>query len=437
VTDEPPTSSEPGPAGDELTWRPTAHGRRLATVGLLALAPGVVTGKPLLAVVAAPFLALLALGLSRPVPAAVTASADLDRSRCLEGEDVVIRLRLDTGLPVDQIRATFVVPDTVEFDLNDAAVITEAGASMLHRQVTIRARQWGRVTIGPIRVRLRAGGSTRETELVVPVGQLSVYPEPSAVQTVLAGQRMRNRTGDHASRMMGEGIEFAGIAEYHVGDPQRRINWSATSRRGRLFVTKFATERAVDLVLLLDALSDVGPRTKSSLDASVRGALGLAQNYLTHHDRVGIVALGGILRWLGPDVGVRQHFKIAEQVLSVRLDASYVDPDLARVPRSALPPGALVVYFSPLLDDRAVEAARDIRERGHPLLVVDVLGVEPTPPPRSRDGLLALRLWRMDRIALHHGLRAAGIHVVAWDGSVPLDAAVRALARVPMLARSS
>jgi len=63
VTDEPPTSSEPGPAGDELTWRPTAHGRRLATVGLLALAPGVVTGKPLLAVVAAPFLALLALGL--------------------------------------------------------------------------------------------------------------------------------------------------------------------------------------------------------------------------------------------------------------------------------------------------------------------------------------------------------------------------------------
>jgi uncharacterized protein (DUF58 family) len=421
----------------QLSWSPTAHARRLATVGLLALAPAVALGKPLLAVLGAPFVALLALGLSRPVPPAVAAFAELDRDRCVEGEDVSIRLRLDAGVRVDQLRAAFVVPSTVDFGPGQQAVVTQAWVSGMDLTVTIQARQWGRVTIGPVRVRLRTGGSSREAEFVVPVGQLAVYPEPSAAKTVLAGQRMRNRTGDHPSRIMGEGIEFAGVVEYHAGDSQRRINWSATSRRGRLFVTKFATERAVDLVLLLDALSDVGPRTRSSLDASIRGALGLAQNYLAHHDRVGIVALGGILRWLAPDVGVRQHYKIAEQVLSVRLDASYVDPDLARVPRSAMPPGALVVYFSPLLDDRAIEAARDIRERGHPLLVVDVLGTEPTPTPGSRDGALALRLWRLDRIALHHGLRAAGIQVVAWDGSVPLDAALRPMARVPMLARSS
>ena len=421
----------------QLSWRPTAHARRLATVGLLALAPAVALGKPLLAVLGAPFVALLALGLSRPVPPAVAAFAELDRDRCVEGEDVSIRLRLDAGVRVDQLRAAFVVPSTVDFGPGQQAVVTQAWVSGMDMTVTIQARQWGRVTIGPVRVRLRTGGSSREAEFVVPVGQLAVYPEPSAAKTVLAGQRMRNRTGDHPSRIMGEGIEFAGVVEYRAGESQRRINWSATSRRGRLFVTKFATERAVDLVLLLDALSDVGPRTRSSLDASIRGALGLAQNYLAHHDRVGIVALGGILRWLAPDVGVRQHYKIAEQVLSVRLDASYVDPDLARVPRSAMPPGAVVVYFSPLLDDRAIEAARDIRERGHPLLVVDVLDTEPTPTPGSRDGALALRLWRLDRIALHHGLRAAGIHVVAWDGSVPLDAALRPMARVPMLERSS
>jgi hypothetical protein len=45
---------------------------------------------------------------------------------------------------------------------------------------------------------------------------------------------------------------------------------------------------------------------------------------------------------------------------------------LRRVPRAALPAGALVVVFSPLLDQRFVEALRDMRERGFTMLVVDV-----------------------------------------------------------------
>jgi hypothetical protein len=36
----------------------------------------------------------------------------------------------------------------------------------------------------------------------------------------------------------------------------------------------------------------------------------------------------------------------------------------SRLPRAALPPGSLVVAFSPLLDGRFVEALRDMRERG-------------------------------------------------------------------------
>lgn len=426
-----------------LRWRPTAHARRLATLGLLALGPGVVIGKPLLAVLGLPFLGLLALGLSRPVPTEADAAASLVPARCVEGDDIEIGVVVRAGRPVDLISVGLPLPASIGLAPGSAtragaaARVAEAGSAWLERQVVVRASRWGRISIGPALLRVRAGGNTREALVALPIGQLAVYPQPSAVQTVLAAQRMRNRAGDHASRLLGEGIEFAGIAEYQIGEPQRRINWPATSRRGRLYVTKFAPERAVDLVLLIDALSDVGPAGNSSLDTSVRGALGVAQNYLAHHDRVGVVALGGVLRWLGPDVGVRQHFRIAEQLLAVRLDDSFVDPDLARVPRSALPPGALVVYFSPLLDDRAVEAARDVRERGHPLLVVDVLDAEPALPRRAAGGGLARRLWRLDRIALHHGLRAAGIQVVAWDGVAALDGVLRPLARVPFLARSS
>ena len=50
---------------------------------------------------------------------------------------------------------------------------------------------------------------------------------------------------------------------------------------------------------------------------------------------------------------------------------------LTRLPRAALPPGALIVVFSPLLDPRLIEALRDLRERGFSVLVVDVLNAEP------------------------------------------------------------
>jgi hypothetical protein len=152
---------------------------------------------------AAPFLALLALGLSRPVPVAVEASAELDRDRCMEGEDVLIRLRLDAGVRVDQLRAAFVVPSTVDFGPDQQSVVTQAGVSGTDLTVTIQARQWGRVTIGPVRVRLRTGSSTREAEVAVPVAAARGVPEPSAAKSVLAAQNA-NWTGDHPSWMMGE-----------------------------------------------------------------------------------------------------------------------------------------------------------------------------------------------------------------------------------------
>jgi hypothetical protein len=40
---------------------------------------------------------------------------------------------------------------------------------------------------------------------------------------------------------------------------------------------------------------------------------------------------------------------------------------MSRLPRAALPPGALIIVFSPLLDTRLVETLRDLRERDlHP-----------------------------------------------------------------------
>ena len=171
------------------------------------------------------------------------------------------------------------------------------------------------------------------------------------------------------------------------------------------------------------------PAGQSTLDLTVRGATGLARLVLGGHDRVGVVAIGGWLRWVRADVGERQFYRVAEAMLDVIGRESYVDPDLRGVSPAALPPGCTVVFFSPLLDEPVPGAVQALRARGHPVTVVDVLTSEPSV------GLLveqvALRLWRLDRAASRYELAGIGAPVVHWDGHMPLDAVLQPILRRP------
>ena len=94
------------------------------------------------------------------------------------------------------------------------------------------------------------------------------------------------------------------------------------------------------------------------------------------------------------------------------------------LPRRTLPPQALVVALSPLLDERSMRALVDLRARGFDLAVVDV---SPLPfvtlPPGSPD-TLALRLWPLWRDALRFGYERLGVPVVEWRQGEPLAQAI-------------
>ena len=106
----------------------------------------------------------------------------------------------------------------------------------------------------------------------------------------------------------------------------------------------------------------------------------------------------------------------------------------SRLPRAALPPGALVVVFSPLLDQRFVETLRDMRERGFGLFVVDVLNTVP-PPRRTFSDAMTRRIWRMEQQAIRFSLRELGVPVVHWDGAAPLDLPLAPYTRRPLVVR--
>jgi uncharacterized protein (DUF58 family) len=206
------------------------------------------------------------------------------------------------------------------------------------------------------------------------------------------------------------------VRPFVPGDRLRRINWPVTSRRGSLHVNQLAAEQAAEIVAVIDAITDAGPPGESSLDRAVRGAAGVARAYTRAGDRVGVITLYGPMRWIAPGIGQRQFYRIVESVLDVRRLYSFVAPDMARIPPAVLPAGALVIMFSPLLDERAIDAVIDLRERGYPVIVTDVLGTSPAPSPGPAGPGLALRLWRLERQALRYRLGSLGIPVVGWPG---------------------
>ena len=426
---------EPAPderAPDErarMSWYPAARARALATVALLALVAAVLTGHAALVLLGAPALGALALMPRRRPPAELAVAVERSGSRCFEGENVTITVtvRADPPQPLDEL--------TIELEPAPQIAVTEASprtqtflrAGSASARWVIRADRWGRYSPGTVRLTGRAGAL--ETSRQAVLDPLEVFPRPALMRPRLIPAELLRRIGEHTGRAVGDGVEFAGILPYQPGDQLRDVNRAVSIRRGQLHVNQRAAARAADLVVMIDAFGDSGPVSERTLDVAVHGAAALVTAYLRVSDRVGLVVLGGLLRWLGPAAGDRQFYRIAEMMLAARYD-SFVTPDVGRIPRTALPPGTLVVVFSPLLDPRGFGAISDLRQRGFPLVVVDTLRDEPPPGTRA-DARLALRLWRLDRTATRAGLRTLGIPVLGWDTGTELDSVLAPLRQPP------
>jgi uncharacterized protein (DUF58 family) len=326
---------------------------------------------------------------------------------------------------------------TVRWRLHPGLEITPVGAAAAdgrQARFVITPERWGRRQIGTLEVTLRDRWRLAEGHVSTPLPSIDCYPAPARQRTRVVLRRLPNRLGEHPARVSGEGIEFSGVREYVPGDRQRSINWPASTRRGRLQVNTFAAERSQDVVLLVDATSDVGEPGSSALDLALRGAGAAARAYTDARDRVGVITYQwGGTSWRPPGLGRRQVYRIIDSMLAS--DAGWErGGSFARLPRAALPPGALVVVFSPLLDQRFVEALRDMRERGFTMLVVDVLNTEP-PARRRAEDRMARRIWRMEQEAIRFSLRELGVPVVHWDGEESLDLPLAAHTRRPMAAR--
>ena len=248
-------------------------------------------------------------------------------------------------------------------------------------------RRRGRGPVGPVpdpgRITVGARGGLLLGTGVVDAADVFVFPLAPPQSTAIPRTELLDRLGTHLTRHIGPGVEYADVRRYVPGDQLRTVNWPVSARRGSLHVTERLTDRAADVVVLVDKYPQPPARRPRPPTGPCAGAVQVVQSALRSGDRAGVVALGDRRpRWLGADIGRRQFYRVLDAVLAAGGDFETTPGTLA--PRAAVPPGAIVVAFSTLLDTEFALALIDLRKRGHTVVAVDVLEGAPFEDERDR-----------------------------------------------------
>jgi uncharacterized protein (DUF58 family) len=392
----------------------------LAAIGLLA---GLVLARVELVALAAPFAVAAIAGSAFAREPDLAATFTLDRERALEGETVTSTIDLTTQRGVDRVDILLRLPRGLNAEGSNPRAFRLAPAETRTLELPLRCSRFGAFVLGPVlfRVRDRLGFTSWETKLG---GRepLRVYPRVETLHALLEPYETQVFVGNQVSRTKSEGVEFADIRDWAPGDRVKQINWRASARRGGgLLVNQQHPERNTDVVLFLDTFTDVESGERGTFEMTVRAATSLAHLYLQRKDRVGLVSFGGYLSWLMPASGTHQLYRIVDSLLQMDVVLSFASKGVDILPPRTLPPKALVIALSPLLDSRSAAALLDLRARGFDLVVVEISPVPFVTPAGDDLSQLSYRLWRLSRESLRARYEQAGVPVIGWVDGVPLN----------------
>jgi len=126
--------------------------------------------------------------------------------------------------------------------------------------------------------------------------------------------------GEYHSAFKGQGLNFAEVREYAIGDDVRQIDWNVTAKAGKPHIKLFNEERELTVVILAD-LSGSGQFgtttfTKREVIAELTAILGLSA--LSNNDRVGALLFTDEIEALIPVKKGRSHvLRLVRDVLAI------------------------------------------------------------------------------------------------------------------------
>ena len=336
-----------------------------ATVALVALGIGVV--------------AVIADAMALPAARDMTVSRELSPTvgvgDAAEGE---VRVTADWDAPV-RVRMYDQLPVSLEQPAgraHDTRLIPRGGGTVAF-PFTVRGRVRGRWPLGPVVLRVLGPLGLVERSLLFPYGptlDADVIAGRALADTVIVApsiagigrfrllalqQRLRD-AGSRNIRRRGEGMSFAGLREYAVGDDPRRIDWKASARRDKLIAREFTIEQGQTVMIAVDAgrLMTQLAGDRSRFELALSAALILADVALSNGDRVGCMVFDDDIRAYVPPGKGRSTLQRIRDAL-VPAVATMAEPDYALAFRTLAArhrKRSLVVVFTDAIDVRASQS---------------------------------------------------------------------------------
>ncbi|HXH80495.1 DUF58 domain-containing protein [Nocardioides sp.] len=410
-------------------WAPTPALGRATVVAAVGLVGAALTGSPALVVMASSFVLPVLMGLLGGPDVDPRIVPRLGLVRLHEGQGTTSTLEIVDGDAVEQVtrvqtRAAYVA--TVPASGAMAVPMDRADA----RVIALTPRRWGRRNVGDEQVALTSAWcGYRWGPERMPAQQLTVWPQAAAYDSTAEAPQPDGLVGAHRSRRVGSGTEFAGIRPFGPGDRLRRISWPVSLRTGELQVVTTRAEQDASVLVVVDALRDIGVSggvdgRASSLDLTVRAASALSDHHIRRGDRVGLRVVGPRDVRVPLGSGPRHLHRLTGTLARVLPDTSPMTADSLELGVT----GDCIVYvLSTMLHAPLVAATALLSARGVSVVVIDTLGeraMDEIGGPTSAAGL-AWRMRILERSSLLDRLAALGCPVVTWRGPGTVDEVLR------------
>jgi uncharacterized protein (DUF58 family) len=210
-------------------------------------------------------------------------------------------------------------------------------------------------------------------------------PAPERILQRLEWQVIRRLDGlfqgDYRTLFYGNGVDFADVREYQLGDDVRYIDWNVTARMNAPYVRQYVEDREITAWFLLDLSPSVDFGTvlteRAKRTVLIDFVTTLARLLTRHGNRVGAMFYGGRVDRTIPARGGRNHV--------LRL----ID-DLLKHPRM---PAAPFTDLTPLLET----GQRAIKRRSLVFIISDFISApgweRPLNTLNRRHEVIAVRLF--------------------------------------------
>jgi len=424
-------------AREQSPWRPTTALLRSLVGGAALTLGALVLGRPDLLVLGAPLVVIAAWSLmTRPQgdPSSQTSSA---HQSVREGEATTWQTSMTTVPGMEQ--AVVALAPVTWLQASPATgvrahtVPANSTGAVIRLDIGLRSQRWGRRSLGSgIVAATSAWGAFRYGPQACAPRTLWTLPMPATFDAKAPTPHPNGLVGLNRSRRAGDGSESANIRAFAPGDRLRRIHWPLSLRAGELHVTSTWADQDSHVMLIVDALNDLGEseglgEAASSLDITVRAAAAMAEHYLHRGDRVGLRIFGAASIARLPAAAGKNHLRRILDTLARIETGTDRRPNPTTVV-GGLPAGALAIVLSPLVSPDALTHAVTLARRGLSVIIIDTL---PEDVGRQ-DGTTAALAWRIRRLEREQAIRRvqqAGIPTVPWRGPGSLDQVLRDLGR--------